>query len=92
MRKRVQIDGAGRLVIPKEIRDRYGFRAGHEVEVEDTGTEVILRPAAESEVILRIVNGFPVFEIPHAIGSDSSDIVQQIAEDQDERVRKILGK
>ena len=92
MRRRVQIDGVGRLVIPKEIRDRYGFRAGHHIELEDTGTEVIIRPAAESEVILRIVNGFPVFEIPRAAGTDSSDIVQQIAEDRNERVRKILGE
>lgn len=92
MRKTVQIDAAGRLVIPKEIRDRYGMGPGYPVEIEDTGTEVILRPAAESEVTLRVINGFPVFEIPRASGTDRSDIVQQIAEDRDERVSKILGK
>lgn len=91
MRKKVQVDGAGRLVIPKEIRDRYGFRSGYTLEMEDTGTEVILRSAAESDVILRIVNGFPVFEIPRAEGIDSSDIAAQIAEDRADRVRKILG-
>lgn len=91
MRKRVQIDGAGRLVIPKEIRERYGFRSGYTLEMEDTGTEVILRPAAESEVILRVVNGFPVFEMPRAEGTDSSDIAAEVAQDRDGRVRRILG-
>ena len=92
MVKRLSIDPAGRLVIPKEIRDRYGFRAGYTLEMEDTGTEVILRPATEPEVILRIVNGFPVFEIPRARGTDTTDIVEQIAEDRDDRVRRILGE
>lgn len=39
------IDRAGRLVIPKTIRDRLGLRGGEAVEVEETDGEIrVTRP------------------------------------------------
>ena len=34
----------GQLIIPKEIRDRHGWRAGVELEIEDHGECVVVRP------------------------------------------------
>lgn len=35
----------GQLIIPKEIRDRYGWEAGVELEIEDQGDHVVIRRA-----------------------------------------------
>ncbi len=37
----------GQLIIPKDIRDRHGWRAGSALIVEDRGTEVVLRSPLE---------------------------------------------
>lgn len=33
----------GQLIIPKEIRDRYGWEPGVELEIEDRGDHVVVR-------------------------------------------------
>jgi AbrB family looped-hinge helix DNA binding protein len=38
----ITIDQAGRLVIPKSIRDRFNLRAGCELEIEASGNEIRL--------------------------------------------------
>jgi AbrB family looped-hinge helix DNA binding protein len=35
----------GQIVIPAEIRRRYGIRAGTRILVEDDGERIVLRPA-----------------------------------------------
>ena len=36
----------GQLVIPKRIRERHGWRTGTELEIEDRGDCLVVRPAA----------------------------------------------
>lgn len=43
---RATIDAAGRLVIPKQLRDRLGLTPG-EVEVEADGADLRVRPIAD---------------------------------------------
>ena len=43
------IDGAGRLVIPKALRDELGLRSG-EVEVEADGVDLRARPVADDSL------------------------------------------
>lgn len=40
----VAIDGAGRIVIPKAIRDRLGLHAGDALDLEEHDGEIVLRP------------------------------------------------
>lgn len=48
----VTIDKAGRLVVPKEIRDRMGLRAGDELELEEfNGRIEISKPRRERKLI-----------------------------------------
>ena len=46
------IDKAGRLVIPKRIRDRMGLRGGEEVEVEERDGEIrVTRPRRSANLV-----------------------------------------
>jgi AbrB family looped-hinge helix DNA binding protein len=48
---RTTIDKAGRVVIPRAIRERAGLGAGGEVEIELDGSIIRLEPVAGTEVI-----------------------------------------
>ncbi|MGH2922617.1 MAG: AbrB/MazE/SpoVT family DNA-binding domain-containing protein [Solirubrobacterales bacterium] len=49
---RTTIDKAGRLVIPKRIRDRLGLRGGEPLEVkESNGTIEIARPLRDVPLV-----------------------------------------
>ena len=39
----------GQVVIPKELRNRYGIRPGLEVEQFDTGKGILIKPAELAE-------------------------------------------
>jgi AbrB family looped-hinge helix DNA binding protein len=47
---RTTIDRAGRLVIPRTLRNRIGLGDGGEVEIELDGAAVRIAPVAGSEV------------------------------------------
>ena len=40
---RTRISSKGQVVLPKEVRDRLGWSAGTELEVESEGDVVVLR-------------------------------------------------
>jgi len=39
----------GQLIIPKEMRERHGWDSGTELELEDRGDSIIIRPVLEVE-------------------------------------------
>jgi AbrB family looped-hinge helix DNA binding protein len=44
---KTSIDKFGRIVVPKEMRQRHGLLPGTEVIVEDAGEAIVLKPAAD---------------------------------------------
>jgi AbrB family looped-hinge helix DNA binding protein len=48
---RATIDKAGRLVIPRSLRDRIGLGGGGEVELELDGAAVRIEPLAGHELV-----------------------------------------
>ena len=46
----------GQVVIPKELRSKYGIRPGIEVEQLDTGKGILIRPAELTEEWKRLAS------------------------------------
>ena len=44
---KVKLSTKGQLIIPKEIRHRYGWSAGAELMLEDHGDHLVIRLAGE---------------------------------------------
>ncbi len=50
------LDRFGWVVVPKEIRDRLGLKPGAEMEIDENGSEVVLKPV-EHETPLKLEDG-----------------------------------
>lgn len=49
---RSTIDAAGRVVVPKPVRDQLHLTPGHPIEIEARDGEIVIRPApVEIEVV-----------------------------------------
>lgn len=74
------IDQAGRLVIPRELRDRLGLRPGP-VELEPDGANLRVSPIAADD--LEEADGFVV--IPAVVGEPITDDDIRVLRDADRR-------
>jgi AbrB family looped-hinge helix DNA binding protein len=83
----LKIDRAGRVILPKPVRDRLGLQAGSEMEMEETAGGIVLRPAERQPSMIK-KHGLWVHtgKVPSGF-----DIVQAIRDDREERIRKLAG-
>lgn len=83
----LQIDKAGRIILPKPVRDRLGLHPGSALEMEETQSGVFLKPC-ERTPALEKRDGFWVYtgELPPGF-----DVRRSIEEDREERMRKVSG-
>lgn len=78
----ITIDRAGRIVVPKALRDRFSLHAGAELEVDAVADGIRLRPLG-TEPSLVMKDGFLVHHGPsvtHAI--DVADFINQQRENR----------
>lgn len=83
---KVTIDKAGRIVVPKEFRQRLGLRPNTELEIVDHPNGLLLRPV-ESRPSLVKLNGMLVHQGRLEEGADLDRLLESVRE---ERVRDIL--
>jgi AbrB family looped-hinge helix DNA binding protein len=57
---KITLDRFGRIVVPKEIRDRLGLGPGAEIEIDEKENEVVLKPV-EHEPSLMVKEGVLVY-------------------------------
>jgi AbrB family looped-hinge helix DNA binding protein len=87
MRRTIPIDAAGRLVLPKAIRDRLHLNAGSRLEVELDGDSVRLRPSAEGAGVVVSKDG----RLLISTGADEFDAVAAVRADREGRDEKLAG-
>jgi len=49
----IKIDKAGRIVLPKPVRDRFRLRPGSDLELEERPEGVILRPVEQQPSMIQ---------------------------------------
>jgi AbrB family looped-hinge helix DNA binding protein len=76
---RTTIDGAGRIVIPKRLRDEAGLRPGSELEIELRDGRIEIEPAyTPARLVVR--DGHPVIETDVEMPPLSAEEVRDILE------------
>lgn len=59
---RTTIDKAGRVVIPKRLRERLALKGGEEIEIEEVGDRIEIRRArADDDELVRSPHGVLTF-------------------------------
>ncbi|MDO5495779.1 MAG: AbrB/MazE/SpoVT family DNA-binding domain-containing protein [bacterium] len=70
----VTIDRAGRVVIPKDVRDRLSLDQNSELEVTVEGDTVLLSPVRSAGRRIVEVDGWPVIESVRGISTSDADV------------------
>jgi AbrB family looped-hinge helix DNA binding protein len=79
------LDRFGRVVVPKEIRDRLGLLPGTEIEIDEKGGEVVLKPAGYAPS-LTMKRGILVYS-----GTATGYIRGAVRAHREERLRKVAS-
>lgn len=87
----VTLDSAGRVVIPKALRDELHLEAGDSLSLETVGETVTLRPVRSSSP-LRKERGVWVFHGARKIDAAVTDGVLQATREQRERGNRGRGR
>ena len=77
----VTIDKAGRIVVPKEVRQRLGLCANTELEIVDHPDGLLLRIPEAQPSLIRI-NGLLVHHGRAEIGADFARAVETVREER----------
>jgi AbrB family looped-hinge helix DNA binding protein len=83
----ITIDRAGRLVIPKSIRDELNLVPGSELEIDAEGNEIRLRVAGTEPRLIE-KDGILVY---HGGAKTDIDIVEFIRSERDKRSNSQAG-
>jgi AbrB family looped-hinge helix DNA binding protein len=70
----VSIDRAGRVVIPKEVRDRLSIETDSELELTATGDGILLTPRRTRGRVLIDDHGWPVISSPTGLTVTDADV------------------
>ena len=79
------LDRFGRVVVPKDIRDRLGLRPGTEIEIDEKGNEIVLKPV-EHEPSLMVKEGILVY-----CGTATGDLKGAVKALREERLSKVAS-
>ncbi len=84
----VKVDQAGRIVLPKKIRDRLGLRKDSELEIKESSEGILLQPVDQKSALVRDKDGWLVHTGRPVGRMDWDRLVEDMRE---ERIREIGG-
>jgi AbrB family looped-hinge helix DNA binding protein len=85
MNARLIIDKAGRVVIPKPLRDGLHLQPGDALEMETTGEQITLRPVRGTGPLTK-EHGVWVFRTGRPLSASATDeMLQEIREERDRK-------
>ena len=84
---KLKVDSAGRIVLPKPVRDRLGLGAGSDLDLAESGEGILLTPVRQQPSLVRR-NGLLVHcgQLPKGYGWD-----RLVEEDREDRLNKLAG-
>ena len=78
----ITIDKAGRIVVPKPLRERYGLEPGAEIEIEGAADGLRIRALSQTPDFIR-KEGFLVHHGPsEALDLDIAAFIDRLREDR----------
>jgi AbrB family looped-hinge helix DNA binding protein len=83
----LKIDQAGRIVVPKPMRDRLGLRPNTEIEIVEQAGGLLLRPLESQPTLVKRENGLLVHRGVAEPGADFDRVLDDVRE---ERIQSIL--
>jgi AbrB family looped-hinge helix DNA binding protein len=81
MNARLTLDSAGRVVIPKGLRDALHLRPGDALDLETAGEEITLRPVRETPPMNK-EQGVWVFRVGTPLPASATDETIRTVRDQ----------
>ena len=85
MANTISIDKAGRIVVPKPLREKLGLEAGDNLQIASDGDQITLRPIRPQPLFGR-KEGIWVYLGP----TPDIDIVDFIDQEREKRAREFL--
>jgi AbrB family looped-hinge helix DNA binding protein len=84
----LRLDKAGRVVLPKPLRDELELAAGDALELESRGEQIMLRPVRGSAPLQK-ERGIWVYRTGRPLTAAATDqTLRQIREERDQKNRK----
>jgi AbrB family looped-hinge helix DNA binding protein len=88
MTVKLTIDKAGRVVIPKKLRDLHHLESGDSLEIENRGDEFVLRPVREKATMFK-KDGMWVIKTGKPLTLE--EVNRVVESGREERESQILG-
>lgn len=90
MAKTIRMDRAGRVVIPRALREKYGLVEGsHRLEILETMEGIVLRPSLQPIPAERHASGWVVFG---SSDPESTDPTEAVDAERERRHRRVVGR